>query len=106
MRTFKDSSGRSWELAITIGTVMRIKDALGIDLLMPDKYNIAKRLVEAEVADDPDYDTIEKYEALFKLYQEQLKPQMKLNDLMKSEFYKSLDTELKSVLVNWYRLKV
>jgi hypothetical protein len=33
MKTFKDSSGRDWTLAVTIDCVKRIRDALKVDLL-------------------------------------------------------------------------
>jgi len=36
MKTFKDSQDRTWEIAITIGSVMRVKDRLGVDLLKPE----------------------------------------------------------------------
>ena len=83
-----------------------MKSALGVDLTMPHEYNISKRMMEADVADDSDYDTIKKYEDLQRFYQEQLKPSMSLKQLMASEFYKGLDEKLKAELVKWYRLKL
>lgn len=36
MHSFQDTTGRTWELTITLGAAMRIKDRLGIDLLTPE----------------------------------------------------------------------
>ena len=36
MREFSDSQGRPWKLALTLGTAMQVKSALGIDLLAPE----------------------------------------------------------------------
>lgn len=83
-----------------------VKSSLGVDLTMPAQYNIAKRMVESDVADEEDYDTIKKYEEFLRFYQEELKPKMKLKELLSSEFYKSLEPELKVELVKWYRLKL
>src|SRR5687768_6394236 len=33
MRTFKDTVGRTWNVALNIGTAKRIKEAMGLDLL-------------------------------------------------------------------------
>ena len=36
MQTFKDSNNRVWSITLTIGTAMKIKEKLGIDLLQPE----------------------------------------------------------------------
>ncbi|QDU33050.1 hypothetical protein KS4_10910 [Poriferisphaera corsica] len=36
MKTFTDSTGRSWMLTLNLGTAMLVKDRLGIDLLQPE----------------------------------------------------------------------
>jgi len=36
MHTFKDSKGRQWEIAMTLGNVKRVRDTLHIDLLQPE----------------------------------------------------------------------
>jgi len=36
MKTFKDSAGREWQLALTLGTAMTVRDRLGVDLLQPE----------------------------------------------------------------------
>lgn len=36
MKRFADAHGRTWTLSITLGSAMRVKDALGIDLLQPE----------------------------------------------------------------------
>jgi len=36
MHAFKDAKGREWELRLTLGLAMRIKDKLGVDLLTPE----------------------------------------------------------------------
>ena len=33
MRTFKDNAGRSWSLALSVWTVKKVRDLLGVDLL-------------------------------------------------------------------------
>ncbi len=36
MQVFKDNANRDWSLSLTIGTAMKVKDTLGIDLLQPE----------------------------------------------------------------------
>lgn len=36
MKTFTDAAGRSWTLALSLGTAMRVKAKLDIDLLQPE----------------------------------------------------------------------
>jgi len=36
MKTFTDAAGRTWTLALTLGTAMRVKAKLDIDLLQPE----------------------------------------------------------------------
>ena len=36
MKNFRDSTGREWTIALNLGTAMRIKDTLGLDLLQPE----------------------------------------------------------------------
>jgi len=36
MKTFTDSQGREWTIALNLGTAMMIKDRLGLDLLQPE----------------------------------------------------------------------
>lgn len=36
MKTFTDAAGRTWTLALTLGTAMKVKAKLGIDLLQPE----------------------------------------------------------------------
>jgi hypothetical protein len=36
MRVFKDNTNRDWTISLNIGTVMLVKDRLGIDLLQPE----------------------------------------------------------------------
>ena len=36
MKTFNDAAGRTWTVSINIGTVMRVKDELDLDLLQPE----------------------------------------------------------------------
>ncbi len=36
MQIFKDNANRDWSLSLTIGTAMRVKEQLGIDLLQPE----------------------------------------------------------------------
>ncbi len=36
MKTFNDAAGRTWTLALTLGSAMAIKDKLGMDLLRPE----------------------------------------------------------------------
>jgi hypothetical protein len=37
VKTFNDSKGRTWSLALNLGTVKAVKDALAIDLLQPEQ---------------------------------------------------------------------
>lgn len=36
MQVFKDNANRDWSLSLTIGSAMKIKDSLGVDLLQPE----------------------------------------------------------------------
>ena len=36
MQVFKDNANRDWSLSLTIGTAMKVKDTLGVDLLHPE----------------------------------------------------------------------
>jgi hypothetical protein len=36
MKTFTDAAGRTWTLALNLGTAMAVKDKLGVDLLQPE----------------------------------------------------------------------
>jgi len=36
MKTFTDAAGRTWTIALNLGTAMAVKDKLGIDLLQPE----------------------------------------------------------------------
>ncbi len=49
MKVFKDNTGRSWEVLITISTVKRIKGMIDIDILDVNK----KGNIFDKVADDP-----------------------------------------------------
>ena len=37
MKTFNDTSNRTWTISLTLGTAMAVKDKLGIDLLSPEE---------------------------------------------------------------------
>jgi len=51
MREFSDSKGKVWRISITIGSVMRVKSKLGIDLLQIEKGDtpLITRLWEDEL---------------------------------------------------------
>ena len=36
MKTYRDKTGRIWTLAMTLGSAMAVKAALGVDLLVPE----------------------------------------------------------------------
>jgi len=36
MRTFSDATGHDWQIALTLGSAARVKDALSVDLLQPE----------------------------------------------------------------------
>jgi hypothetical protein len=36
MKTFTDAAGRTWSLALTLGTALHVKEQLGLDLLQPE----------------------------------------------------------------------
>lgn len=36
MQVFKDNANRDWTLSLNIGTAMKVKDRLGVDLLQPE----------------------------------------------------------------------
>ena len=36
MRTFVDATGRTWTIALNLGSAMRVRDTLNIDLLQPE----------------------------------------------------------------------
>jgi len=37
MQVFTDNSGRNWSLSLTIGSAMRVRETLGVDLLQPEQ---------------------------------------------------------------------
>ena len=37
MKTFTDAAGRTWSLALNLGTAMAVRDKLNIDLLQPEQ---------------------------------------------------------------------
>jgi len=37
MKTFTDTANRTWSISLTIGSAMRVKDTLGVDLLQPEE---------------------------------------------------------------------
>lgn len=39
MKMFNDAAGRTWTIALNLGTAMYVKDKLGIDLLRPEDGN-------------------------------------------------------------------
>ena len=36
MKTFTDSTGRTWTIALNLGTAMAVRDKLGVDLMQPE----------------------------------------------------------------------
>ena len=36
MKTFTDAAGRTWTIAVNLGTALAVKDKLGLDLLTPE----------------------------------------------------------------------
>ena len=36
VKTFKDKDGRDWEISLNLDSAIRVKDALGVDLLQPE----------------------------------------------------------------------
>ena len=36
MKTFTDAAGRTWTIALNLGTALAVKDRLGVDLLQPE----------------------------------------------------------------------
>ena len=36
MKTFNDAAGRTWTIALNLGTAIAVKDKLGVDLLQPE----------------------------------------------------------------------
>ena len=39
MQVFKDNANRDWSISLTIGSAMKVKERLGIDLLQPEVGN-------------------------------------------------------------------
>ena len=37
MKTFTDATGRTWSISVNLGTALKVKDALGVDLLQPEQ---------------------------------------------------------------------
>ena len=56
MKTFNDAAGRTWTISLTLGSAMRVKDALGISLLdldqgvarVGDKYRMVEMKNKAD----------------------------------------------------------
>ena len=67
----------------------------GLNLAMPIEYNLSAKRIEADLADDSDYDTVEKYDQMFKFFQDNLLGKMKFEDFMKTDLAKdpSIDKE-------------
>lgn len=68
MKTFKDQTGQEWEVVINVGTVKRVRDLAGVDLL-----DIVKGKVATELADD----SVKLCEVIYAL----VKPQAEKKDL-------------------------
>ena len=41
MTTFRDNEGRQWTLRISVHSVLRLRDEIGVDLLDPKQYRMA-----------------------------------------------------------------
>ena len=37
MKTFTDAAGRTWSISVNLGTALKVKDSLGVDLLQPEQ---------------------------------------------------------------------
>jgi len=37
MKMFTDAAGRTWSISVNLGTALKVKDALGVDLLQPEQ---------------------------------------------------------------------
>jgi len=37
LKTFTDATGRTWSISVNLGTALKVKDALGVDLLQPEQ---------------------------------------------------------------------
>jgi hypothetical protein len=49
MKTFTDSAGRTWTLAVTVGVVKRVRDLAGVDLIEAATGDLWERLLEDPV---------------------------------------------------------
>jgi len=80
MRTFNDAAGRTWTIAINIGSAMRVRDRLGVDLLKPAKDNpsLITRLGEDEIL-------------LAEVIACLLEPQFEAHKVTEKEVYESFD---------------
>jgi hypothetical protein len=46
MKTFKDTEGTEWQIALTLGVAKKIKDQAGVDLLDLDGGNLFQKLID------------------------------------------------------------
>jgi len=82
MRQFTDTGGHTWEIAITLGAAMRLRDALEVDLLEPER------------GDPPLLTRIGTSERLLgEILCELLRPQFAAAELTEAEVYERFDGE-------------
>jgi len=53
MKTFTDAAGRTWTIALNLGTAMAVKDAVGVDLLQPEMPYRDPSSSEASAKEEP-----------------------------------------------------
>ncbi len=53
MRAFTDAAGRTWTIALNLGTALAVKDSLGVDLLQPEMPYTGNLPAEASAKEAP-----------------------------------------------------
>ena len=53
MKTFTDAAGRTWTIALNVGTAVAVKDSLGVDLLQPEMPYAGDLPSEASAKEGP-----------------------------------------------------
>ena len=84
-----------------IDEIESIKNDLGLDLTMPEKYNLSQKRVEGDVGDDEDFKTINKYDAMFKFFWDNLHNKVKFKDFFLSPTARDKDIDVDAIK-KWY----
>lgn len=84
-----------------VDEIESIKNDLGLDLSMPEKYNLSQKRIEGDVADDEDFKTVNKYDGMFQFFWDNLHGKVNFKDFFLSPMAKSKDMDVDAIK-RWY----